>query len=152
KSSTVVELPSDYTSRESSGGMWRLFELGFISAEWSDVRPILFTVYPPTKPSFVQPVMRLEDLKGLKMATLTKGDREIYQLLGAAPVTAAVTELYEMASRHLVSGVVIGRNAFLTFKLNEVTSYHVDFESAGGAGFTIMNKASYEKLPDAGKR
>ena len=152
KSSTVVELPSDYTSRESSGAMWRLFEQGLISAEWSDVKPILFTVYPPTKPSFVQPVTRLEDIKGLKIATLSKGDAAIYQLLGAAPVTAAVTELYEMANRRVVSGVVVGRNAFLTFKLNEVTSYHLDFESAGGAGFTIMNKASYEKLPDAGKR
>jgi TRAP-type C4-dicarboxylate transport system substrate-binding protein len=152
KSSTVVELPSDYMSRESSGAMWRLFEQGLIAAEWSDVRPVLFTVYPATAPSFVQPVTRLEDLKGLKIATLTKGDSDIYQLLGAAPVTASVSELYEMANRRVVSGVVAGRNAFLNFKLNEVTSYHLNFEGAGGVGFTIMNKASYEKLPDAGKR
>src|SRR6185436_17036181 len=81
-----------------------------------------------------------------------KTDSDIYQLLGASPVTAPPNEYYEMMSRRLVNGLAVGVGALQTFKLHEVTSYHLRFEGAGGAGFLIMNKASFDKLPDAGKR
>ena len=152
RGSTVVELASDYTSRQSSGAMWKIYEQGLVPGDWDEVKPLFFFVFPASTPSFVQPVKRLEDLKGLKIATITKADSEIYQLLGATPITAPVSDFYEMVNRRTVSGFVVGWAALQTFKLHEVTSYHLKFEGAGGAGFYIMNKASYEKLPDAGKK
>jgi TRAP-type C4-dicarboxylate transport system substrate-binding protein len=152
RGSTVVELPSEYTSRDASAAMWRLLEQGLISAEWAEVKPLMFFVFPASTVNFTQPITKLEDLRGVKIATITKADSDIYQLLGATPVTAAVSEFYEMVNRRVVSGFAVGWAALQTFKLHEVTTYHLKFEGACGAGFFIMNKATYEKLPEAGKR
>jgi TRAP-type C4-dicarboxylate transport system substrate-binding protein len=115
RGSTVVELPSDVPSRVASGAMWRLYERGLISAEWSEVRPLMFFIYPASTPHFVQPVERLEQLKGMKIATVSKADSDAYRLLGAAPITAAVNQLYEMLNRQVASGLVIGWAALQTF-------------------------------------
>ena len=152
KGSTVVELPHHVPGRQSSGAQWKLYEQGLTASDWADVKPLQFFVFPASTVNFTQPVMRLEDLKGLKIATPSKTDSDIYQLLGASPVTAPPNEYYEMMSRRLVNGLAVGVGALQTFKLHEVTSYHLRFEGAGGAGFLIMNKASFDKLPDAGKR
>jgi TRAP-type C4-dicarboxylate transport system substrate-binding protein len=57
-----------------------------------------------------------------------------------------------MVNRRLVNGLAVGWAALQTMKLHEVTSFHLKFEGSGGAGFLIMNKASFDKLPDAAKR
>ena len=152
RGSTVAELPSDYPSRQSSGAMWAIYAQGLTVADWAEVKPLFFFIFPASTPSFTQPITKLDDLKGLKIATITKADSDIYQLLGATPITAPPSDLYEMVSRRTVSGFVVGWAALQTFKLHEVTSYHLKFEGANGAGFYIMNKASYEKLPDAAKK
>ena len=149
---TVVELPSDFTSRQASGAIWRLYENGLVSEDWSEVRPLALFVYPASTAHFVQPVKRLEDLKGMKVATVSRADSEIYRLLGAAPVTAAASELYEMLNRRLARGLAIGVAALQTFKLHEVTSHHLKVEMACGAAFLVMNKDAYAKLPEAARR
>jgi TRAP-type C4-dicarboxylate transport system substrate-binding protein len=61
------------------------------------------------------------------------------------------TENYEALQRNLVDGVQMGWTGFTQFKLQEVTSYHLEVSFGTPAGFTAANKEAYAKLPAKAK-
>jgi TRAP-type C4-dicarboxylate transport system substrate-binding protein len=145
--SIVVELPGDANSREASSGLYKIYEAGLTAAEFSDVKLIGLFVYPQSFLNFQKPVTKLDEVKGLKIATVARGDAEIAGRLGAAPVTTTPGELYETMNRRMASGVIIGWLGLVGFKLHETVNYHWMLPTGSGGGFLIMNKDAYAKLP-----
>ena len=69
--------------------------------------------------------------------------------MGGVPLSLTTNEYYEALQRGTAEGVVTGFTAFAPFKLQEVTSYHVDVGLGTAAGMVFMSKKRYEALPAA---
>ena len=145
--SSVVELPSDIVGEEGAAAFWKLYQDGLIKEEYAAVRPLALFVYPQSFLNAQKPVTTLDEVKGLRLATLTKADAGVAQKLGAAPFSTSPTEVYEILQRHAADGVIIGWLGLIGFKLAEVTSHHLVAGLGSGGGFLLMNNDAYQKLP-----
>src|SRR5215469_13739397 len=70
--SSVVELPSDINAHEGAAAFWKLYQDGLIAKEYEGVKLLALFVYPQSFLNASKPVTRLDDAKGLRLATLTK--------------------------------------------------------------------------------
>jgi TRAP-type C4-dicarboxylate transport system substrate-binding protein len=146
--SSVVELPSDIAGKEGAPGFWKIFQDGLISAEYTETKPIFLFIYPQSFLNTTKPIAKLDDVKGLKIATLTRADAEVANRLGGAPVTTNPAEVYEMLQRGGANGIIIGWLGLVGFKLAEVTNNHVVVGLGSGGAFLVTNKEAYAKLPE----
>jgi TRAP-type transport system periplasmic protein len=149
--STVVELPSDIIAKEGAPAFWKLYQDGLIASEYSAIKPLALFVYPQSFLSAQKPVRRLSDFKGLRIATLTKVNSHVVEVLGAAPISTSPPDLYEMLLRHTAEAAVIGWLGVHEYKLDEVTNYHLAVGLGSGGGMMMMNKDVYAKLPPQAK-
>ena len=145
--SSVVELPSDIGGTDGAPAFWKLYQDGLISAEYAETRPIFLFIYPQSFLNTTKPIAKLDDVKGLKIATLTRADAEMANRLGAAPVTTNPTEVYEMINRGGANGIIIGWLGLVGFKLAEVTNTHILVGLGSGGAYLVSNKEAYAKLP-----
>jgi TRAP-type C4-dicarboxylate transport system substrate-binding protein len=146
--SSVVELPSDIGGTDGAPAFWKLYRDGLISAEYTETKPIFLFIYPQSFLNVAnKPIAKLDDVKGLKIATLTRADAEVANRLGGAPVTTNPTEVYEMINRGGANGIIIGWLGLVGFKLAEVTNNHVVVGLGSGGAYVIANKDAYAKLP-----
>jgi TRAP-type C4-dicarboxylate transport system substrate-binding protein len=146
--SGVVELPSDISgAREGAGAFWKLIEDGLVSGEFAEVRPLAVFVFPQNMMNTARPVASLADIKGLRVATLSKGAGDIADRLGGAPISTNPAGLYELLQRRTVEAAIIGWLGLAVFKLPEVTTHHILHGLDSGGGALVMNKDAYAKLP-----
>ena len=151
--SGVVELPSDIGgAREGAGAFWKLVQDGLVSAEFAEVRPLAVFVFPQNMMNTAKPIASLADVKGLRVATLSKGAGDIADRLGGAPISTNPAGLYELLQRRTVEAAIIGWLGLAVFKLPEVTTHHVLLGLDSGGGALVMNKDAYAKLPAKAKQ
>jgi TRAP-type C4-dicarboxylate transport system substrate-binding protein len=135
------------TPMEAAIALQRLFDKGLIADEFKDVKVLcLFAFGTPAFHLKNKEVTRIEQVKGMKLAAGSRLENDILALFGAAPQSAEPTELYQGISRGLYEGSLIPWSAFLTFKLGEVTKYHLELPLGTAGAFVVMNKNSYDKL------
>jgi TRAP-type C4-dicarboxylate transport system substrate-binding protein len=151
--SSVVSLPFEFESpRESSPAMWRLHQTGVIAEDYREVRPLaLFTFGHAAIHTTRARIKSLNDIKGLKLRAGGKFQSDIVAALGAAPVTMTPPDVFQSLSSGVIDGTSIQWTAVLTFKLNEVARNHFMMPLDSSPGMLFMNKASYDRLPAAGK-
>jgi TRAP-type C4-dicarboxylate transport system substrate-binding protein len=149
--SSVVELPSDIGGRDGAAAFWKLYQDGLIAPEYGEVHVVSLFVYPQSFLNANKPIARLDDVKGLKIATLTKADADVAQRLGAAPISTTPVDLYEILQRRTAEGVIIGWFGLVGFKLHEVTNHHLIAGLGSGGSYLVMNKDSYARLPPQAK-
>lgn len=138
------------TPKEAALGLWRLYEQGLIADEFKDVKVLgLFAFGTPAFHMKDKEITRIEQVQGLKISAGSHLENDILALFGAAPQSAEPTEIYQGISRGLYEGILIPWSAFLTFKLKEVTKYHLDLPLGTSGAFVVMNKNAYAKLPAA---
>ena len=151
--SNVVQLPSDIaSSRDAAGAFWKLYENGLIASEFTEVRPLAFFIFPQNMLSSPRPVTSLADVKGLRVAVLSKGGGDIVERLGGAPISTVPSSFYEVLQRRTVDAAIIGWNGLMTFKLTEVSTNHIAFGLDSGGAAVLMNKDAYAKLPAKAKQ
>ncbi|HEY1504313.1 MAG TPA: hypothetical protein VGF92_08435 [Stellaceae bacterium] len=143
--SSVVELPSDIIGREGAAAFWKIYADGLIAPEYAQVHLLALAVYPQSFLSASKPIARLAAVKGLKIATLTHGDAEMVQRLGAAPISSSPGDVYQLLQHGAADGVIIGWSGAL--KLKDVAQQHLVVGLGSGGGFVFMNKEAYAKLP-----
>jgi TRAP-type C4-dicarboxylate transport system substrate-binding protein len=149
----VVQLPSDISSSKiAAGAFWKLYEDGLIASEFSEVRPLAFFIFPQNMLSSPRPVTTLADVKGLRVAVLSKGGGDIVERLGGAPISTTPSSFYEVLQRRTVDAAIIGWNGLMTFKLTEVSTNHIAFGLDSGGAAVLMNKDVYAKLPAKAKQ
>jgi TRAP-type C4-dicarboxylate transport system substrate-binding protein len=145
----IVTLPFESRNGIEAGlAMWHLYTRGLIADEYSKIHLLELHVYPNvmlhTKD---RPIHTMADLKGLKISAEGRYVSQTVARLGASPVSLNVGELYPSLQRNTIDGISIAWIALETFKLYEVTHYHVQASLANDDGFLFMNKDSYAKLP-----
>jgi TRAP-type C4-dicarboxylate transport system substrate-binding protein len=149
----VVQLPFVCNnSEECSVALWRLYAKGTIAEQFKDVHPLALFNFTAAALNTTKPVRRAEDLAGMKVAASSKVLSDDLALLGAAPITQTPSDFYESLNRGLVQGCLISWPGAISFKLQEVSRYHMDTPFGLFPAFIIMNKGSYARLPEKVRR
>jgi len=71
--------------------------------------------------------------------------------LGAAQVSFRPDETYQALSRGIADGSLMPFTGMATFKLHEVTKFHIDAALGSDAAMIIINKKKYDSLPPQAK-
>jgi TRAP-type C4-dicarboxylate transport system substrate-binding protein len=137
---------------EAGAAYWALYEKGMFADELAEVKTLALFTFPSAGFHTNKPVAKAEDLAGLKVATSDRAMSQLISILGAVPVTMGPPDFYQAMQRGLVGGVAVGWSAVDTFKIYEVSKYHLDTASGLFAAFMFMNKASFAKLPEAAQK
>jgi TRAP-type transport system periplasmic protein len=151
--SEVAELPLIYdAATEGAVSLWRMFASGLIAPEYAPIKVVTIYAYPQNNLHATAPVASLADVQGMKVGAFGALRMKLVTAMGATPISVPPPDLYQSMSRGLITAMVMGYSAFPTFKLQEVTKYHLDVPLGGQPGMVFMNKDAYAKLPDAGKK
>jgi len=148
----VASLPFE-TPNGTTGtlAMSRMLTSGAIADEWQRVKPLVIMVFPSAVIHAHKPIKALSDVQGLKFSVQSRLLAECIEKLGGAPITLAVTDLYQALQRGTVDAATIGWPATASYKLAEVSNYHLAVPVGGEVTYIAMNKDSYAKLPAAGR-
>jgi len=147
--SSVIELPflspDTYTGSHALMDLYKKFPE--MRAEVNDVHLLsLWVTLPYVIHTGSKPVKKLEDVKGMKMAT-QPGASPALEAIGAIPVTTAVPQIYPNLEKGVADGTSLAWGAFKAYKIYEVTKYHTNAPLGGVAYCTIVNKAKFAGLP-----
>ena len=94
------------------------------------------------------PVHTMEDLKGLKIASVGAYEIKAYELLGATPLMIFVAEVYHALETGVSDGNSTDHNGQWISKNQEVTKYRTDNINMSMFTFpTLMNIEAYNNLP-----
>jgi TRAP-type transport system periplasmic protein len=97
-------------------------------------------------------IVKLDDVKGLRLRTSTRLSAKMLQTLGGVPVSMPPSQVTEAISKGVVDGGVLPWELMRPTKIDEVTKFHVS-PPAGQPMFVgtvltvLMNKQKYESLP-----
>jgi len=151
--SMVTTLPFEADNVEvSSLAFWRLYQNGTITDEFTRVRLLALWDFSDSGLHTKKLVKVAGDLRGLKISAGTRVLGEMVEKLGGTPVQLQPTDYYQSMQRGLVDGVSTSWPAVLPFKLQEVTSFHLDAALGPAPAYTVMNKESFAKLPEAAQK
>jgi TRAP-type C4-dicarboxylate transport system substrate-binding protein len=137
---------------DASVAFWRIVKAGVLDPEYNEVEPLFVATMENNGLQFTRALDSPTELKGIKMAALSKVNGEVLETLGATPISMQLTEMYPSLQRHLVEGLSVAWTAFRPFKLGEVINAYVETKLGSAAAFIFMAKKRYEALPDSGKK
>jgi TRAP-type C4-dicarboxylate transport system substrate-binding protein len=137
---------------EASVALWRLFSSGLTAGEFSRVHPLGLFTFPSSGIHTNKEIKTSADLKGLKVGVFSRQGAHELELLGATPITMTPADAYQSQQRGLINATMVGWSAVLPFKLQEVTSFHLEASLGQAPAFIFMNKDAYAKLPAADKK
>ncbi|OGA44055.1 MAG: hypothetical protein A3G25_07995 [Betaproteobacteria bacterium RIFCSPLOWO2_12_FULL_63_13] len=153
RQTAVASLPFEVNSSlEAALGLWRLTENGTLAKEFDKVKVLALFAFPSAHVHTKSPIKSLAELKGMKFSVSSRELGQIVVNLGGAPVSMPPPDVYQSISRGLVDGVIIPWTAVRTFKLLEVTNYHVEAPLGVSPAYVLMNKAAYARLPQKAKQ
>jgi TRAP-type C4-dicarboxylate transport system substrate-binding protein len=97
-----------------------------------------------------QRISKLQDFKGLKIATDGAAAAAFVKELGATPVAIPLTEYFTAVERGVVDGYACGLTAVIDFGLGPVTEFVLEepIFSSGGMAY-IVNLETWDKLPQS---
>ena len=139
-------------SEDSSVAFWRLYKRGFFDKEYKDVVPLFVQIYPQSQFHLAKPPKAPDDIAGLRLMVVAKTASEAVSKLGGAPISLQLPDLYEALQRGTVDGAVMSWTAFQPFKLQEVTTYHIETALGTGPAMVFMAKKRYDALPPEARR
>ena len=148
----VLSIPFEVDSAtEGSIAFWRLYKQGVLSDEYKQVELLFPMVFAPAKVLSRTPITKPSDMKGLKVAVAGKMRSAAAQLLGAAPVSLRINEIYQALSTNVIDASMNPFYALKQFHLDEVASNMFAGSFGTGAMVTVMNKDVWNKLSDKAK-
>lgn len=150
---SVVSLPFLVENAEQASiALWRLYAAGLLDAEYAETVPLMFGVFGQFQFHLAKPLPSLATLGGLKVAASTKTQLDIIERLGGTPLSISPAERYMAIQRGTVDGTLIAWSALDTFKLNEVTSYHLETALGATTSMIFMSKKKFQSLPEAARK
>ncbi|MEL7564358.1 MAG: TRAP transporter substrate-binding protein DctP [Dehalobacterium sp.] len=138
---------------QSSMIAWRLYESSpEIQKEWEDPNIKLINLYGSgyVPIGVNKEVKTVADFKGLKIRTIAGGPADLLAMIGASPIVTPPGEVYQQVERGVMDGWAIDWGGAKGFRLTELSPYIIEFKTNYNINphFVVMNKKSYEKIPD----
>jgi TRAP-type transport system periplasmic protein len=126
-----------------------LYEDNTFGDEFSEYQPLFFVPFPQSSIHLSEgPLTRMEDLEGKKITVGSPIASAVVSAFGGTPLSINLPDQYQALQRGTADGTFMTYTAFPGFKLNEVTSDHLDVPLGGATGMVFMMKARYDALPD----
>lgn len=149
----VTALPFEVdTAEHGSVALWRLYKSGALDAEYDTMHPLFLNNFPPNGIHLAKAPKTLANFNGLKIAPGSKVGGDVVASLGGAPISVLVNDYYSSLQRGMIDGVLVAWTAFQVFKLDEVTTYHIEAGLSGTAGMVFMTKERFDALPAAARK
>jgi TRAP-type C4-dicarboxylate transport system substrate-binding protein len=95
-----------------------------------------------------EPVLTLEDLRGLKIRATGGIVAEIYRDLGAVPVVMAAAEVYPAFQRGIIDAVSLGVPDIASYRLQEIGKFLTRVNLNVTVLQYALNQRSFDALPD----
>jgi TRAP-type transport system periplasmic protein len=150
--SEVPAVPFLITSSEAgSVAFWRLYKSGDLDSEYGDIVPLMLGMMGPGN-LHLAVSHKLDDLSGLKLLVAGRMQSASVSALGGTPISIPLTDMYSAIQRKTVDGVVTGWASVRSFKLNEVSPWHVDVSIGDSVSFLFMAKKKFQSLPTAAQK
>jgi TRAP-type C4-dicarboxylate transport system substrate-binding protein len=130
--------------------LWKIYADGLLP-EFGKVKLLALFSFPNAVLHTNKPITSLADMKGMRIGVSSRVMGEVMTAFGAAPASLSPDELYEAIQHGLASGAVTSLGAAQVFKLDEVTTYHLEAPLGAAPGFVFMNKDAYAALPQPAK-
>lgn len=150
----MVELPFTGNSGEAlSVAYWRTYSPLLQAAQEHRGTKLLavFTHGPASIMTSQKPVTSIGDLNGMKIRVPGELTSKIVSLLGAVPVAAPTTQVFDMLSKGVVDGSVYNIDAYKNFRLDKHINTITTFD--GGlyniSFFVVMNEGKWKAIPRA---
>jgi TRAP-type C4-dicarboxylate transport system substrate-binding protein len=151
--SSVFELPALFDSAvHLAKAGYEVYDK-WIAEDFKDVK--VLCMYGPGQGQlgFVNKnVQAVGDMKGLKVRSPNAEMNIALKALGATPVGMPVSELAISLQKGVVDGVLTPYSAFVDFKIYDLIKYVSELNLYGTYMIMIMNKKSFDSLPEAGKK
>jgi TRAP-type transport system periplasmic protein len=149
--SEVFELPFMMTDPVATAlAFQQMADEDFQASEYSDVKILGAWLHGPGVIHSVDPITRLEDMKGKTLRGPTRVINDLLAELGAEPVGMPVPGIPEALSKGVINGTVIPWEVTTSLRLSELVKNHTEFatpEALYTATIILaMNKAKYEAL------
>jgi TRAP-type C4-dicarboxylate transport system substrate-binding protein len=152
KQQDVAALPFEAKSAlEASTALWEIYEKGITVEEFDVVRPLAIWTFPNSALHSRTPVKTLADLKGKKITTSNVIAGKMVVALGAAQVTFRPDETYQALSRGIADMALMPFTGMATFKINEVSKYHLDAALGSDSALLFISRKRYDSLPPEAK-
>jgi TRAP-type transport system periplasmic protein len=152
KKMDVAELPfQSKNSVEAGYALWKMYEKGLFKDEFDKVVPLAIWTFPNAGLHTKKKIESLNDLKGMKLVTSNVATSKIAELLGAVPVTFTPADAYQAISRGIAEGALMPFTGMKIFKIDEVTSHHLNEPLGASSAMMFMNKQKYDSLPPDAK-
>ena len=146
---TVVSLPfAAENASNASYALQRIYENGTIADEHQKAHVLNLFVFPGTVLHLNRPTRNIAELKGQKISVEARVLGQMLEKLGAVPIPLGPPDMHQAAQRGVVDGIALGWVAVGSFKVDEVTKYHIDNVLNATPAYIYMNKDSYAKLPE----
>jgi len=146
----ALRLPGFFeNSLQSSMVRQKVFEEGYNTADWTDVKVLWHATNEPWSISCrTKQVKTLEDLQGLKVANVGEPELSFIEALGGVPVAMPATDFFLALERGTVDAAWQDTNGQVVFGLAQEAPYITEIPGNGTADMvTVMNKDTYNNLP-----
>jgi TRAP-type C4-dicarboxylate transport system substrate-binding protein len=152
KQQDVAALPFEAeTSILSSLALWDIYEKGVTAKEFDAVKPLGLWTFPNAAIHTREPIRSLDDFKGKKLIAGNAIAAKMIPALGATPISFRPDEAYTALQRGTTDGALMPFTGMETFKLHEVTKYHLDVALGGDAAMIFISRKRYDALPAKAK-
>jgi TRAP-type C4-dicarboxylate transport system substrate-binding protein len=150
KLTSVSFLP--FSAEDSAAGavaLWRLYKSGILDADYAETVPLVMNLQAQSRLHFAKTPKTFTDFSGLKVVASGKMYSDSVVRLGGAPVTVTLADMYEALNRRTVDAIMMGWGGVGSYKLYEVSSYHVELPLGASSSMIFMSRKKYDALPAA---
>jgi TRAP-type C4-dicarboxylate transport system substrate-binding protein len=149
----MFELPIHFPNAQTlTAAALAMNDKGYFDKDFSKVKLLsMYSNGPWVLYLAKKKVTTVEGLKGIKLNSSSQGWVNVSKLMDASPVSIFVAEHYSALQKGIMEGLWQIYDATLVFKMNEVAKYVNEVFFGTFMHLSAMNKASWNKLPDAGK-
>jgi TRAP-type transport system periplasmic protein len=134
------------TSEHAAVALWRLYKSGALDKEYDEAIPLMLIGLPQSLLHTNKPPKQLDDWGGMKIIGPTQLTALTVKAMGGTPLTLGSSEIYEAVQRGTAEGGIVSYNGYQSFKLHEVTSFHVDTQLGTASGMIFMARKFYNGL------
>jgi TRAP-type C4-dicarboxylate transport system substrate-binding protein len=99
-----------------------------------------------------KPVLKLEDIKGMKVRSAGGGSSDLLKALGAVPVAVPAPDAYNAFQRGVVDGVALYNTGAVGYRIDELSSDMTELGMNNPSNAWAWNKKTWDGLPPQVKR
>lgn len=149
----VAALPNTAgDAADGSRALWRIYQSGALDSEFNEVRPLMLIALPQSLVHLRAAPKSLEDLTGQRIIGPTQMTGLAAKYLGAQTISLPSPAAYEAINRGTADGTILSWNVYFSFKIGEVTHYHIDQSMGTAAAMVFMKRSVYDGLSPEAKK